>query len=57
MLNKLLEELKKVIPEDFLFFAETLEALRNVKIACFGAEAHPDCKEKIKEFEAKWEDS
>ena len=44
------------IPEDFLIFAETLEALKNVKIACFGAEAHPDYKEKIKEFEAKWED-
>ena len=53
MLNKLLEELKKVIPEDFLFFAETLEASRNVKIACFGAEAHPDYKEKIKEFEKR----
>ena len=38
LLNKL-EELKKVIPEDFLIFAETLEALKNVKISCFGAEA------------------
>ena len=55
LLNKL-EELKKVIPEDFLIFSETLDALKNVKISCFGAEAHPDYKEKIKEFEAKWED-
>ena len=55
LLNKL-EELKKVIPEDFLIFSETLDALKNVKISCFGAEAHPDYKERINEFEAKWEE-
>ena len=54
-MNKL-EELKKVIPEDFLIFSETLDALKNVKISCFGAEAHPDYKERINEFEAKWEE-
>ena len=55
LLNKL-EELKKVIPEDFLIFSETLDALKNVKISCFGAEAHPDYKERINEFETKWEE-
>ena len=54
-MNKL-EELKKVIPEAFLIFSETLEALKNVKISCFGAEAHPDYKERINEFETKWEE-
>ena len=57
--NKLLnnlDKLKNVIPGEFLIFVETLEALKNVKEACFGAEAHPDYKEIIKEFESKWED-
>ena len=55
--NKLLkniDKLRSVIPQDLETFVDVLEALMKVKEACFGAEADPEYKQIVKNFEAAW---
>ena len=56
--NKLLksiDKLRSVIPQDLETFVDVLEALMKVKEACFGAEADPEYKQIVKNFEDAFE--
>ena len=55
--NKLLkniDKLRSVIPQDLETFVDVLEALMKVKEGCVGAEADPEYKQIVKNFEAAW---